>query len=1816
MSSSNRAIPGQRVMSRLFARVASRPALGTTPGFFARFGLEDPWAGAWGTGEADAEDPLFVYVSGAHYYAHVKQLIGARQRMLARFEAAQAALDGRFSEKRFIRRASTSFRAPSVMSSVVSGLSFLDPMPAAAPASEENERASQWVARQVKEKARPSSKAAAAPMGRPLARALLQAAPAESEIVRAVRAAGVTARSASVVERALAPVRDLSPAEQVRVVRRATRELKGVQRRWMEASVDEMAGSDGSPASIARHRDPLVRRAGRSTGLRTVMASSPSFVTLQHEKVQPAPAAEPVIRRVAQQPAPAARTSAHREVPQAAVAREVRTQRVTGRAGPAFSLDNIAEVVSESRQAPTARVARRIQRQDSFASQVDDRRGTEVLRSTPVSGERVRRLARSAVTAAPVFGAPVQLSASPVAYARVARAETAAPEVTGQAPVRARKTLPPVTFDEVVEPMVRRRVIRAAQSSQTIEEAPQAWPTSRLVERASHSFEGRRSRLVSESPTSYVRPMVANAEVAPPVPGRPVAASSVRPARAAAVARAVVERAVAPHAVAPARSFGLPGDAPSSGEPSHREGSRPVSAQIASDRPVVASRGIPQRVAAATEAAFTPVSAVRRMLARQAWTSESPASQRVSSVPTSYVSESPVHTALSTQRPHRSVAAVANERSTEAAAPLLRAALRTMEPVATDSRGTRQISGSLTSYVYASREQLAAPEAHAAPASVRTVPRDTKVQARRSVAPAVSQATSAEIPTTRVAPRREAALVAPKAVGGTLRAVVRAELPTVDAAARRGVLAPLPTAPFASERVGVPVGRSLSTIVDRSADPIQVRERPLKRVFERDSVAVREDRQGRVLSAPAPVAYARPWVSEGSAADSVSPARTAAKAAETSPKATVRSRGLGADPTVHLRSEALPVAARSVRLAEASRPTPGGKPATVSSAEKPALAEVARSEAPRASMTARLAARMESDVDTGTTAVAERSARRIGLAAPVARGTEVARSFVLAPPARAEEIAQTPKVSSRVGTAPRIATKAALRAKDAQILSAELPRTGEKKARTSKDASVPTVRRSASATIPTSPETAALEGLLSRLDEAVSSRWGAMARSSLRAAVLSESEPSAPADMVGAVARRAQGNAGRRVFSSALPYVNLTPSLGSPMAEIQQAVAVQKAAKVETRARIQRAEAGPVSRLDLAAVLARVSTAVRALERPERSQLVAEAPRRALALVRGLETGSPAGEPRASAARAERSGGRRSRFAEVDGRFFATPRPEVEPTPVSSVRSPFAAVKAARRAPAPQSEAPSGSAREERRSMPSVRVIRIARDAAGRFVTTSEGRTFGAEPVAPMREHRVPQGARASLARFEPSLGHSVAWAESRLQVETGEPTPAQRPVRRALSGALGLSTVLASDAAIRRADVGEAAGAAPRSLSEARVRTERTAQGRFRAAGSRWSPVAAGYGLGDAGLDVRRRSMVDATVGRVLPNSVPWVADTTAAAAPGAAARPAAARPAAVSARNTALPARSAAVAPVSGRPAARAGQRRDLRGTESVPEVRPARPLLGTLQALRDAPVQPEPARRAVTFREPRNFSFIPAVGTAPAAAAQEPGWASRVTSGSAAGHRVEPALLRKPLAPRLSTSGSLLTALARADRPEEVVQVILDRSATFKAVSGELSQPAAELIQKIGRMGAAARGEPESRVSAAVRSVSTAEVLSPRRTASEEAAKVGESVHRRVGGGRAPQGGSSQVMRLAGKLMNLIHLAENERRVSEARQQARLAADTESARSEGSAPPAAAPSSGGGEADISALKRDVLEAVLRELELTQQRRQEDPDGRNIWW
>jgi len=231
------------------------------------------------------------------------------------------------------------------------------------------------------------------------------------------------------------------------------------------------------------------------------------------------------------------------------------------------------------------------------------------------------------------------------------------------------------------------------------------------------------------------------------------------------------------------------------------------------------------------------------------------------------------------------------------------------------------------------------------------------------------------------------------------------------------------------------------------------------------------------------------------------------------------------------------------------------------------------------------------------------------------------------------------------------------------------------------------------------------------------------------------------------------------------------------------------------------------------------------------------------------------------------------------------------------------------------------------------------------------------------------------------------------------------------------------------------------------------------------------------------------------------------------------------------------------------------------------------------------------------------------------EAPGWARRAVEGTPVA--AAPQIRRRS---RARVGGSLLTALARAANPEDVIQVILERSTS--GASAELPGPAAQLVRRIAQSAAVDsseplqpryrqdhRGERGGRVQRrGTRSVRQ-NVLRPPRSnfisgpAAQSTAKSGQGV------------GASNVMKLANKLMKLIHLAENERR-ADARSQVRMAEDTAQARAEGGLGAAQTKSAESETMNIQTLQQEVLESVLSAIELLQQRREGDPDGRNEWW
>jgi hypothetical protein len=303
--------------------------------------------------------------------------------------------------------------------------------------------------------------------------------------------------------------------------------------------------------------------------------------------------------------------------------------------------------------------------------------------------------------------------------------------------------------------------------------------------------------------------------------------------------------------------------------------------------------------------------------------------------------------------------------------------------------------------------------------------------------------------------------------------------------------------------------------------------------------------------------------------------------------------------------------------------------------------------------------------------------------------------------------------------------------------------------------------------------------------------------------------------------------------------------------------------------------------------------------------------------------------------------------------------------------------------------------------------------------------------------------------------------------------------------------------------------------------------------------------------------------------------------------------------------------LSPVEGR---RAAVRSTVDAAEATPGVRRnrVRPALGqTMSTLSsDAEVAAEPRSTARTVRSVDPMVLAESgVGEPAASDASSPGWAKRATSPSPMFRDIPKAFLR----PRLRTGGGLLTALARAGDAEDVVRVILERSADLG--EAHALAPAAQRLlhcvaDEAGQVAAAARGETTVRSATPLASSNVTLIRpSPQSTTTPPSARLGTR-----SSATTTQGvGASKVMKLANKLMKLIHLAESDGR-SDAHKQVRMADTPSDARSEGGAG-----SNSGEEFDektmnIKALRQDVLDAVLRALEDMRWRR-EDPDGPSIW-
>ena len=201
------------------------------------------------------------------------------------------------------------------------------------------------------------------------------------------------------------------------------------------------------------------------------------------------------------------------------------------------------------------------------------------------------------------------------------------------------------------------------------------------------------------------------------------------------------------------------------------------------------------------------------------------------------------------------------------------------------------------------------------------------------------------------------------------------------------------------------------------------------------------------------------------------------------------------------------------------------------------------------------------------------------------------------------------------------------------------------------------------------------------------------------------------------------------------------------------------------------------------------------------------------------------------------------------------------------------------------------------------------------------------------------------------------------------------------------------------------------------------------------------------------------------------------------------------------------------------------------------------------------------------------------------------------------------------RLRSTSDLVAGLVHATDPAEVIEIILDRGNELK--TSTLPRPVIQVIEKI-RTEAHKADQPERVSSAPSAGGSTTRTGTTRRGNRRSSARI-------LNGwtGLAPSStatstgavGDDKVSKLAKKLRNLIHLAQNAQ-MGDALREARLAhADRPDARMQEGGDISNSESAAMANFDIEALGREVLEVVVRELELRQERRQEDSDG-NIWW
>jgi hypothetical protein len=201
-----------------------------------------------------------------------------------------------------------------------------------------------------------------------------------------------------------------------------------------------------------------------------------------------------------------------------------------------------------------------------------------------------------------------------------------------------------------------------------------------------------------------------------------------------------------------------------------------------------------------------------------------------------------------------------------------------------------------------------------------------------------------------------------------------------------------------------------------------------------------------------------------------------------------------------------------------------------------------------------------------------------------------------------------------------------------------------------------------------------------------------------------------------------------------------------------------------------------------------------------------------------------------------------------------------------------------------------------------------------------------------------------------------------------------------------------------------------------------------------------------------------------------------------------------------------------------------------------------------------------------------------------------------------------------PLIRDAKDLVSELAKASAPEQIVQLLMSDGDGIRRATSSLPQPVIQVIQQIKSEAARSDNEVQEQI---IKETEMQRRRGSQRGGVRSTARVvrGMTGLKPRGSGGGASTSLNKVSKLAKRLQDLIAMAENQNRGG-ARQEVRMAEDSGAAKAEGASAPTQAEDGRNVSADIDNLAREVTEHVTRELELRRERRQEDPDGRNIWW